>query len=152
MKIVQGDLIKLALDGAFDIIVHGCNCFNAMHAGVARQVAHSFPEAQEADNATKKGDKAKLGTITVAVIPRAEKSVAVVNAYTQYDYGCGGVYVDYDAVRKVMKEIKFRFAGERIGYPKIGAGLAGGNWEKIAKIIDEELQGEDHTLVEYAPR
>ena len=35
----------------------------------------------------------------------------------------------------------------RIGYPKIGAGLAGGDWSIIEKIIDEELQGTDHTLV-----
>lgn len=27
MKEVTGDLIKLAQDGQFDVIVHGCNCF-----------------------------------------------------------------------------------------------------------------------------
>jgi O-acetyl-ADP-ribose deacetylase (regulator of RNase III) len=39
------------------------------------------------------------------------------------------------------------FAGKRIGYPKIGAGLAGGDWSIIEEIIDRELEGEDHTLV-----
>ena len=38
---------------------------------------------------------------------------------------------------------------ERLGYPKIGAGLAGGDWPRIAAIIDRELAGEDHTLVEF---
>ena len=33
----------------------------------------------------------------------------------------------------------------------IGAGLAGGDWKVISKIISEELQGEDYTLVEFAP-
>ena len=33
--------------------------------------------------------------------------------------------------------------GRTIAYPKIDAGLA------IASIIEEELVGEDHTLVEY---
>jgi len=42
-----------------------------------------------------------------------------------------------------------QFAGRRIGYPRIGAGLAGGDWQRIAAIIDEELAGEDHTLVEF---
>ena len=37
----------------------------------------------------------------------------------------------------------------KIGYPAIGAGLAGGNWEIISGIIDEELKGENHTFVEY---
>ena len=31
----------------------------------------------------------------------------------------------------------------------IGAGLAGGDWQKISKIIEEELKGEDHTFVEF---
>ena len=149
MKIIHGDLIKLALDGVFDVIVHGCNCFNTMGAGVAKQIAHSFPEAADVDKATKSGDRAKLGTITVAVIPRAEKSVAVVNAYTQYDFGCGSRYADYDAIRSAFKLIRERYAGERIGYPRIGAGLAGGDWKIISNIIDEELEGLDHTLVEY---
>jgi hypothetical protein len=47
--------------------------------------------------------------------------------------------------------VKRRFAGNRIGYPKIGAGLARGDWSVIAPIIDEQLAGEDHTLVEYDP-
>ncbi|HBG21357.1 MAG TPA: phosphatase, partial [Desulfobulbaceae bacterium] len=43
------------------------------------------------------------------------------------------------------------FAGKKIGYPKIGAGLGGGNWDRISAIIDEELAGEDHSLVLYTP-
>ena len=56
---------------------------------------------------------------------------------------------DYDAIRGAFREIKTRYAGKRIGYPRIGAGLAGGDWDTIATIIDEELGGEDHTLVEF---
>jgi O-acetyl-ADP-ribose deacetylase (regulator of RNase III) len=62
------------------------------------------------------------------------------------------VRVDYDAVRSVMRGVKEAFAGKRIGYPKIGAGLAGGDWAKIAAIIEEELAGEDHAVVEFVPR
>jgi O-acetyl-ADP-ribose deacetylase (regulator of RNase III) len=38
-----------------------------------------------------------------------------------------------------MRLIKIESTGQRIGYPKIGAGLAGGDWEIIAAIIEEEL-------------
>jgi hypothetical protein len=34
--------------------------------------------------------------------------------------------------------------------PKLGAGLAKGDWELISQIITEELAGEDHTFVEFA--
>ena len=31
----------------------------------------------------------------------------------------------------------------------LGAGLAGGDWDRISAIIDEVLQGEDHTVFEF---
>jgi O-acetyl-ADP-ribose deacetylase (regulator of RNase III) len=57
----------------------------------------------------------------------------------------------YDAIRAVMRSVKANFGDKRIGYPRIGAGLARGKWSLIAQIIDEELAGTDHTLVEYQP-
>ena len=33
----------------------------------------------------------------------------------------------------------------------IGAGLAKGDWNVMGSIINEELEGEQHTLVVYAP-
>lgn len=49
-----------------------------------------------------------------------------------------------------MRRIAREFAGCRIGYPKIGAGLAGGDWTVIRAIIEEELAGLDHMLVEFS--
>jgi hypothetical protein len=49
-----------------------------------------------------------------------------------------------------MNTVATQFPGKRIGYPKIGAGLAKGDWSVISAIIDEELVGQDHTLVEFA--
>jgi O-acetyl-ADP-ribose deacetylase (regulator of RNase III) len=45
--------------------------------------------------------------------------------------------------------MKQRFSGKTFGMPKIGAGLAGGDWELIESIIDEELSGESVTIVNY---
>lgn len=39
---VEGDLIKLALSGQFDVIAHGCNCFCRMKRGIAPQMAKAF--------------------------------------------------------------------------------------------------------------
>ena len=49
-----------------------------------------------------------------------------------------------------FRQIKRQFTGRRIGYPMIGAGLAGGDWPTIASIVDGELAGEDHTLVQFS--
>src|SRR5262245_5413032 len=151
MKVAEGDLIKLALDGRFDVIVHGCNCQCVMGAGIAKTIKQTFPEAYKADLATKKGCREKLGSISAATILRTGHQITIVNGYTQFHWRGSGALVDYDAVRTVMREMKARFGGRRIGYPKIGAGLAKGDWGLIAEIIDAELTGEDHTLVEYKP-
>ena len=151
MKIIKGDLIKLALEGNFDVIVHGCNCFCTMGAGIAKVIKSEFPEAYEADCRTEKGSKDKLGTYSHATVERNGNEITVINAYTQHDYKGTGMKADYDAIRSVFKKIKSNYSGKRIGYPKIGAGLAGGDWDQISKIIDEELTDEDHTLVEFVP-
>lgn len=149
MKVVQGDLITKAKDGHFDLIIHGCNCFCTMGAGIAKSIKTEFPDAYQADRCTVKGDRKKLGDYSSAVIEFPSYSLIVVNAYTQYDFKGRGVKADYSAIRSCMKKIKKEFTGKRIGIPKIGAGLAGGDWNVISEIIDSELSGETVTLVEY---
>lgn len=151
MKTLPGDLIHLAKNDEFDLIVHGCNCFCTMGAGIAKGIKAAFPTAFEADLATARGDRAKLGTCTFGEVDRNGSPLVVVNAYTQFDYRGSGPKVDYDAVRSCFRWIKEQYPGKRIGLPKIGAGLAGGDWARIAAIIEEELPGEDVTVVEFAP-
>jgi len=147
MKEVRGNLITLTLQGRFGVIAHGCNCMCVMRAGIARAIASAWPAVADADKATDHASEAKLGTIMIVPILAGKHRVFVVNAYTQFSYGRDKHHVDYDAVRSAFKAIKREFGGRRIGYPRIGAGLGGGEWAQIAAIIDEELAGEDHTLV-----
>lgn len=149
MKEIKGDLVKLAGEGVFDVIVHSTNCFCCMGAGIAKQIRITTPEVYHDDMLTVPGDRKKLGTIRSVI---THLSYTVVNAYIQYGYGSGGVHVSYDAVRSAMKKTKEAFTGgERIGLPLIGAGLAGGDWAVIKDIIDEELNGLDVTVVHFDP-
>lgn len=156
MNKIKGNLIDLAYQGKFDTIVHGCNCFNTMGSGIAKQIKERCPEAYEADQQTVRGDKSKLGSYTSATFEthNDEEFFTVVNMYTQYGYGTGKVHVDYEAIRKGFRDIgeEIREWGEddwsTVAYPKIGCGLAGGDWNIVSKIIDEELKGIEHTLVE----
>ncbi len=148
MRKIEGDLIDLAKKGEFDVIVHGCNCFCNMGAGIAKQIKLEFSKAYDTDLKTKEGDKLKLGTINCTKVKTSNGKLVVVNGYTQYQYWGDEILVDYDALRHVFSEIKKKFPDKRIGYPAIGAGLAGGDWNKISKIINEELAGTEHTFVE----
>ena len=49
MKYIEGDLIQLAKNGKFNVIVHGCNCFNTMGAGIAKMIKDNFIGAWKAD-------------------------------------------------------------------------------------------------------
>jgi O-acetyl-ADP-ribose deacetylase (regulator of RNase III) len=151
MNMIEGDLISLALEGRFDVIVHGCNCFCTMGAGIARAIQEEFPEAYAADMVTIKGDRGKLGDFSFATVKRAGHEITIVNGYTQFQYYGQSVLVDYQAIRQLFQKIRHQFSGKKIGYPKIGAGLAGGDWARIAEIIDRELADEDHCLVMYVP-
>lgn len=150
MKTIYGDLVKLADQDHFDMIIHGANCFHTMGSGIARQLALKWPEVLLADKRTRYGDITKLGTYSVATTKSATgRNFSVVNAYTQFRYGREKQQVDYEAIRNCFNLIKGITLPHcfRIGYPAIGAGLGGGDWNIISKIIDEELNGRDHTLV-----
>ncbi len=146
-SIIKGDLINLALAGHLDVIVHGCNCFCSMGAGIAQTIQQEFPEALAADMQTTSGDKEKLGNFSSATVTRFGHTITIINGYTQFAYHGRQVLVDYKAITRLFARLKKTYPGKRFGYPKIGAGLAGGNWTKISEIINRELHDEDHTLV-----
>lgn len=154
MFLMQGDLVTLAKNGEFDVIVHGANCFCTMGAGIARQIRDQFPEAYAADCATVKGDRTKLGTYSAVKIGE----LTVVNAYTQYYYGRRGVSSDlfeYAAFECVLGLLANDFPNVRYGFPLIGTGLAGGNVVRVVTALEnfsEKIsnQGGSVTLVDYA--
>lgn len=149
METVKGDLILLAKQGMFDVIVHGCDCYGDMGGGIAKSIRKHFPEAYAADQNTEKGNVNKLGSYSSALVGSREQALTIVNAYTQPHWKGRGVLVDYNAVAAVMKLIKVDFSGQRIGYPRIGSGLARGDWTILSHIIDEALKGENHMLVDF---
>lgn len=162
MRVIKGDLVKLAAAGRFNVIVHGCNCFNTMGAGVALQIANRFPEARYVDSITNYGDRRKLGTASIATVRGdVEDALIIVNGYTQYGTASasGERVVDYQAVYNVFAYTVYNLAciapKMRIGIPMIGAGLAGGDWSVLKYEIESamDLSGFNDpnllTLVEY---
>lgn len=148
---VNGNLIELARKGEFDVISHGCNCFNNMGAGIAVAMTRAFGCDQfRLEGPAYIADMNKLGQIDFeekGITP--EKSIYVVNSYTQYIPSVAKKPLDYEALTLCMRKINHRFKGMHIGLPKIGAGLAGGDWNRIREIIQRELSDCDVTVVIY---
>lgn len=153
MKIITGNLLDIVEQGRLDVIIHGANCRNTMGSGIAAQIKKRFPEAYDADCAAHKAAKNYLGNISWAKIIRNDGSpFVIVNAYTQDRFGPPPTqYASYDAIANCFRIINslFNKTTTRFGYPRIGCGRGGANWNIVAVIIDEELKGRDHTLVEY---
>lgn len=137
MKYVIGDLIKMADEGHFNVIVHGCNCFNTMGDGIAVAVRNRCPSAYQADQQTKKGDRKKLGTYTMGSVITDTCDYDIINAYTQFTYWDVDDMFSYEALEKVFQKLKQVYGDEmKFGIPLIGAGLARGDWNRIEAIID----------------
>lgn len=136
---VEGDV--LSHDG---IIVHGCNAHGVMGAGIAAQVKKQYPGAFEAYL-----KDLTLGNITTY---KVSDTKFIVNAITQQSTGFGK-QVSYDAIESCFQKVnklalklneeldieKSEIQRLPVSFPLIGAGLGGGNWKIIERIIDETL-------------
>lgn len=163
-KEIKGDLISLAKKGDFDVIAHGCNCFSVQRAGIAAQMNDTFftevypmeidtkspNEDEEVDNFFLNKFN-KLGcidymTFTMQDSPEETHNLTVVNMYTQYNLGKD---LNYIALELCLIKLNHIFRGMRVGLPMVGAGIAGGDWRKIKKIMRKTLVDVHLTVVVY---
>ena len=147
----KGNLIDMAEAGDFDVIVQGCNCFNTMGAGIAREIAERYPMCAEIDRLTESGEYMKLGNWTEF----DQGTFLIVNAYTQYNMSTGKDAFEYVAFGLILQKLEHQFGDKRIGLPYIGMGLAGGRKNTIIGMIEYFAKsiadrGGSVTLVEFA--
>jgi O-acetyl-ADP-ribose deacetylase (regulator of RNase III) len=137
LKYVVGDLF----DTHLPVIIHGCNAQGVMGSGVAKIVHERFPAvyAQYHDYCRKTSDPRNiLGTWMAVQTYR----YTVINAITQEGFGPGVKQVSYDAVDNIFCDLNDIMNGQGIrglALPKIGAGLGGGDWGVIERIINHRF-------------
>ena len=151
MKYVKGNLLDAFDRGDVNVIAHQCNCFNTMGSGIAPQIARRWPVVQDADDTTLPGDKDKLGKFTHAWVGDS----VVFNHYGQFYYGRQrGGDTDYVslalAMRRMCVWLDTHYVADivKIGFPKIGCGLGGGDWEIVSKMIEFVFAGYEVTIYE----
>ena len=140
-------MIKYIKDNLFtteaNIIAHGCNMQGVMGAGIAKEIRFYYPKAYLEYKNQYENHGLELGLVIWA----RSKDKYIANCITQKYYGYDGkVYVDYDAISKCMRKIHIysKVAPElSVAMPKIGAGLGGGDWNIIEKIINKEFKDKE---------
>ncbi len=137
---IKGDLFNAEAD----IIAHGCNCRGGFGAGVAGQIATKYPKAKHYYLDKFEEDGWYLGDIQFVRVWGKQEYIA--NCATQFNYLPRGIkHADYDAIRISMERLK-EFAQSKclsVAIPMIGAGLAGGDWNVIKKILEETFDNYD---------
>lgn len=144
LTVIHGDIIAAAKEGCIDYLIHGCNCFHTMGAGVAYSVAKEWPHAYNADTETKCADGDKLGTYSWAKVSASKtnnKNFYIINAYTQYGYKRGNdaeppFFIEHlsGVFATILKSDKIK--GKTIGMPFIGGGLGQGDKTLILLLMD----------------
>jgi len=136
------------LEATQDIIAHGCNCSGGFGRGVAGQIAKKWPAVKAAYFRQYNAFGWKLGFTQYVDV--GDK--IIVNCGTQEKYFPLGVcHANYAAIHAAMNEVRdyAKQKGLSIAIPKIGAGLAGGDWNDIRNILEEVFFEYNVTVYEF---
>ena len=143
------------LDVTHGVIAHGVNCQGVMGSGVAKCVRDKYPHVYYGyrSRCLLTEGKELLGQVQLLsgtysagtqVYPPDELLV-IANCFTQDRYGIDKRHVNYEAIAQCFAKLNNRVPNMydcTLHIPKIGAGLAGGDWNVIEAIINSEYKSE----------
>lgn len=137
------------------VIGHGVNCQGAFGAGLAKAIAWQYPEAKIKYIEKFHEDGWRLGDTQIVFCAARDKKNSfryISNMATQEYYGrsANAVYVDYQAVSTCLARTLEFCEANYIGLaiPRIGCGLANGNWALINHTIDYWARNYDDVAIE----
>lgn len=140
---LKGDA-TLPVGNGNKLIVHCCNDIGGWGRGFVLALSARWSKPEEEYRAWFRGERGLHFLGAVQYVP-VESDIWVANVIGQHDIRTidGIPPIRYDALRAGLRRVG-RFAAEidaSIHAPRLGAGLAGGDWNIIESIIDDELWG-----------
>jgi O-acetyl-ADP-ribose deacetylase (regulator of RNase III) len=145
-KYIVGDITETELK----YIAHGVNCQNKMGSGVAKALYEKFPDVKKSYHEYFKGKvlgKKHLGILQYSYSD--DETKVIINCFTQENYGYdGNRYVNYKAIVDCFKLLRDGSKGRILAIPKIGCGLAGGDWNFVEQLINDTV-GDDLEIWVY---
>jgi len=148
IKYLHGDATKPQSETEIITIAHVCNDANKFGSGFAAAIEKAYPGVrQEYINRAPH----RLGDVYDILVGETEyQSLYVAHMVAQIDPypRDGSCKLQYHALETCLNHLKSTWdfytsknTTHSIHMPKIGAGLAGGDWNKIEKVIDTVLEG-----------
>jgi O-acetyl-ADP-ribose deacetylase (regulator of RNase III) len=127
---IKGDIF--ATEG-LRVFAHGCNCAGGMGAGIAIEFARRWPRMQEEYVARCADGRFGLGD----VFAWTEGEHTIYNLGTQLHWKKKAQLPALTKALRTMLEMAPASGIERIGLPRIGAGLGGLDWTRVKRVLGE---------------
>jgi O-acetyl-ADP-ribose deacetylase (regulator of RNase III) len=125
------------------IIVHVCNDLGGWGRGFVVALSRRWPEPERRYRAWHRGEEQQPFALGEVQFVQVAADLWVANLIGQRDLRPvrGVPPVRYEAIREGLKKVTLeaRRLSASVHMPRIGCGLAGGNWEAVGQIVEEEL-------------
>src|SRR5262245_7130756 len=135
------------------LICHVCNDLGRWGKGFVLALSRRWKEPEEhyrAWYAQRQANDFGLGAVQLVQV---EPSVWVANMVAQRGVkrGSSGPPIRYEAVAECLRKVAVEAAqrGASVHMPRIGCGLAGGEWSRIEPLIEEHLCGQGLSVTVY---
>ena len=139
----KGDLFATEGLTAF---AHGCNCAGAMGAGIAIEFKRRWPRMFEEYAARCADGRFGLGDVFTWT---DDKGVTIYNLGTQAHWRKKSQIPALAKALRKMVELAAAAGIERVGLPRIGAGLGGLDWMRVKRVLAEVGAETPVTLVVF---
>jgi len=139
---IVGDATQPVGEGP-KIIVHVCNYIGGWGRGFVLALSKRWPEPEQRYRAWHRGEDATPFTLGEVQFVQVTDDIRIANLIGQRDVRTvGGIPpVRFEAIRKGLRRVAEEAVRleASVHMPRIGCGLAGGKWEEVGKIVEDEL-------------
>lgn len=155
VRYVAGDATAPVGDGA-KVIVHVCNDLGKWGKGFVLAVSRRWKEPERVYKASFDGiPPPALGDVQFVPVTGAIVVANLIGQHGVATRATGTPPVRYEAIREGLAKVAAHARASRasVHMPRIGCGLAGGEWPRIELLIAETLLASDVdvTVYDFAP-
>jgi O-acetyl-ADP-ribose deacetylase (regulator of RNase III) len=146
-----GDATRPTVDGN-KIIAHVCNDIGGWGAGFVLALSRRWPLPEKQYRAWHRTNKPPFA-LGRAQFVQVEPDTWVANVIAQHDVlpRGGSPPIRYSALREGLGQVadEARRLNASVHMPRIGCGLAGGTWDEVGPIVEDELASKGIRVVVY---
>lgn len=149
---VKGDATNPVVEDGIRVLPHVCNNLGGWGAGYVLALSKKWKDPEESYRSK---TKYILGDIDCVV---CDEKTIVANMIAQNNYMTKNntIPLRYNSLKECLQKLKLELdkytEKVTIHMPRIGCGLAGGKWNKVEKLLNEELGDYDIWVYDYDPK